>query len=422
LRNELSTLLASYFILHLREELKKSKSLVEAITKEGMSFQDFTKNFLKTVQLEFPEAILIKTKLNLFKEWHEKRHNLKSYEDTTFKMFSQVFYSRLLDFKYGTIEKRSIMKEHINLLLGVGKSYGRDFTFRLLFERENAMKESLRDLLLLHSEIDFQSAWDLIYEQNEFYTETAYIHFDSILKDSLKRSDDLLLNILPEEIAAELKANGKTNPKFYKSASVIFTDFKGFTQIAESLSPTELVNELDNSFSQFDKIISENHLEKIKTIGDAYMCVGGIPLENETHPIDSCLAALQILDSMNQVAESKKKSGIPFWEIRIGIHTGSLIAGVIGSRKFAYDVWGDTVNTASRLESSGTAGRINTSETTYELAKKYFEFEERGKISAKNKGEIHMYYLNRILPEYSKDEKGIFPNEVFIKEINNVAD
>ncbi|MBP9887677.1 MAG: GAF domain-containing protein, partial [Leptospiraceae bacterium] len=227
------------------------------------------------------------------------------------------------------------------------------------------------------------------------------------------KSEKLLLNILPKDVASELKEKGFAEPELFESVSVMFTDFKGFTQIAETLTPQELIKDLDACFVQFDKISERFNLEKLKTIGDSYMCAGGIPKRNTTHAIDCCLAALEIQSFMNMMKKLKEDMGFPYWELRLGIHSGSLVAGVIGEKKFAYDVWGDTVNTASRMESSGTPGKINISYSTYELVKHLFDCEYRGKVSAKNKGVVKMYYLNRIKPEYSKDEEGLIPNGKF---------
>jgi hemerythrin-like metal-binding protein len=228
-----------------------------------------------------------------------------------------------------------------------------------------------------------------------------------------EKSEKLLLNILPVEVANELKEKGTVEPVYFENATILFTDFKDFTQIVESLTPQDLIKELDSYFSQFDQITGRSNLEKLKTIGDSYMCAGGIPRVNNTHAIDSCLAALEILSFINLMKEIKQANGIPYWEVRLGIHTGSAIAGVIGKNKFLYDVWGDTVNTASRMESSGTPGKINISHNTYEFVKDLFDCEYRGKVAAKNKGMMRMYYLNRIKKEYSNDEEGMVPNEKF---------
>ncbi|MDX1959991.1 MAG: adenylate/guanylate cyclase domain-containing protein [Leptospiraceae bacterium] len=208
--------------------------------------------------------------------------------------------------------------------------------------------------------------------------------------------EELLLNILPKKVASELKVTGKTEPIFYDEATVLFTDFKGFTKISEKLTTVELISELDRFFRYFDSIVQSYKIEKIKTIGDAYMCVAGIPEPSSEHAISMVNAALEIVDYMqiyNTLNESQNK---PVWGIRVGIHSGPIVAGVVGTRKFCYDVWGDSVNVASRMESSGEPGKVNISGSTYELVKDHFECEYRGKIMAKNKGEIDMYFVNGV--------------------------
>lgn len=213
------------------------------------------------------------------------------------------------------------------------------------------------------------------------------------------RSDELLLNILPFETATELKATGKVIARSYESVTVMFTDFKNFTKLSERMSAEELVTEINYCYSEFDRIISNNNLEKIKTIGDSYMCAGGIPVENESHASDMVKAASEIQQFIEKCLQKKKQNGQDYFEIRIGIHTGPVIAGVVGIKKFAYDIWGDTVNTASRMESSGEAGKVNISGATYGLIKNQFNCTYRGKIEAKNKGEIDMYFVNSISRE-----------------------
>lgn len=230
------------------------------------------------------------------------------------------------------------------------------------------------------------------------------------LHEEENKSTKLLLNILPRQIVTELKLHGVTEPHEFTSATVLFTDFVGFTQIAENLAARELVAELDRCFSQFDRICERHNLEKLKTIGDAYMCAGGIPAANETHAIDAVLAALEIKRFMLEVQRLKQEAREPYWQLRIGIHTGHLVAGVIGENKFAYDVWGDTVNTASRMEASGTPGEINISEATYLRIKDFVECEYRGEIAAKNKGMIPMYFVKRIKPEFAADPEGFAAN------------
>lgn len=207
------------------------------------------------------------------------------------------------------------------------------------------------------------------------------------------KSDRLLLNILPGRIADELKQHEEVEPLYYESATVLFTDFVGFTRIAEQIPPPQLIAKLDVCFRNFDRIVKKHGLEKIKTIGDAYMAVGGVPDANTTHAEDAVAAALEIQHCMNAWCKERTARKEMSWQLRVGIHTGHLVAGVIGTEKFAYDVWGDTVNTASRLESSGVPGRINISHTTYELVKDKFACEYRGKVEAKNKGLIDMYFV-----------------------------
>jgi len=225
--------------------------------------------------------------------------------------------------------------------------------------------------------------------------------------------DKLLLNILPVSVAKELKENGFVKPVYYNSATIVFTDFVGFTKISETLAPEELVAELDKLFSIFDHVMDKYSLEKLKTIGDSYMFVGGAPIASDTHAIECVLAAIEIQDQMKRVNDEKVKMGKPIFELRIGVNTGPLMAGVVGEKKFVYDVWGDSVNLASRMESSGETGRVNISNSTYEIVKEFFETEARGEIFAKNKGAVTMYFVKRLKPEVSLDEKGFVANERF---------
>jgi class 3 adenylate cyclase len=208
-----------------------------------------------------------------------------------------------------------------------------------------------------------------------------------------QKSEDLLLNILPETIAGELKEHGRTTPCRFESATVMFTDFKGFTNFSEKHSPEELVHLVDHYFRAFDQIVKKYQIEKIKTIGDAYMCVAGIPDLNADHAATMIRAAFEFHAFVNSEAERKQKLNQPYLRMRIGVHSGPLVAGVVGSRKFSYDVWGDTVNIAARMEQSGEADGINVSETVYELIKDDFDFVYRGEIEAKNKGRMKMYFV-----------------------------
>lgn len=217
------------------------------------------------------------------------------------------------------------------------------------------------------------------------------------IRKGKQRSDELLLNILPETVAEELKEKGHADAKLFSEVTVMFTDFKGFTNISEQLTPAELVAEIDTCFKAFDRIMDKYHIEKIKTIGDAYMCAGGLPEANTSNAKDVVSAGLEIQQFMQQHLLERQKENKPLFEIRIGVHTGPVVAGIVGVKKFAYDIWGDTVNIAARMESSSEAGKVNISGTTYQLVKDQFQCIHRGKIEAKNKGEIDMYFVESVL-------------------------
>jgi adenylate cyclase len=214
------------------------------------------------------------------------------------------------------------------------------------------------------------------------------------ITDEKHRSDELLHNILPEEVAKELKETGVSKAKRYELVTVMFTDFKDFTRISEQLTPEQLVTEIDYCFRNFDYIINKYGIEKIKTMGDSYMCAGGIPKKNKTNPEYVVKAAIEIRDFMvNHKKEKEAKGGVSF-EIRIGINSGQVVAGIVGVKKFAYDIWGDTVNLASKIETAGEPGKVNISENTYLLVKDKFNCIKRGKIMIRNKGEVDMYFVN----------------------------
>ena len=230
------------------------------------------------------------------------------------------------------------------------------------------------------------------------------------LKREKERNEDLLLNILPQEVAEELKSRGRVEARNYKHCTIMFTDFVGFTQISSKVPAKELVRSLDRLFNGFDQIIARHGLEKLKTIGDAYMCAGGIPVENDTHLVDAVMAALELIEFLDGYNDEDASVQ---WRVRIGIHTGPVTAGVIGRTKFAYDVWGDTVNTAARLESSGEAGRINMTTDAFRSIAHLFMGKDRGYLPVKGKGLLAMTFVTGIRPEYARDESRRFPNERF---------
>ena len=309
------------------------------------------------------------------------------------------------------------------LVIALQKNQVDSFKFELirdsliLQQKELVVQEQATQLNLQQSHIDLQnSELELQKSQRNYFLALAGIitllaaaaflryfetkrHFavlqakNEIIEAEKKKSDELLLNILPVVVANELKVNGVAKAKKYEGATVLFSDFKNFSAIAESLTPEKLVHQLDFYFKTFDEIIGKYELEKIKTIGDAYMCVGGLPNENPNNPLEMVKAALEIQETLERLKAERSAKGEPFFEARIGIHTGPLVAGVVGSRKFAYDVWGDTVNVAARLESKSQAGKVNISAATYHKIKSTFACEFRGKIPIKNRGEVDMYFV-----------------------------
>lgn len=285
-----------------------------------------------------------------------------------------------LEKKYATLSKADLEKEALltetkldnerasNFNKVLGLAVGSLFIFAiLLFGRLRANRKSKKDLE----------------EKN------------TLIAAEQKKADDLLLNILPAPIAKELKANGKAKARKFNDVSVLFTDFKNFSGIAESMSPVDLVDELDHCFKGFDYIISQYpSIEKIKTIGDAYMCASG--LNGKLHKADELVrAALEMQTFLTEYKLDRMSKGRRFFEARIGIHSGPVVAGIVGFNKFAYDIWGDTVNLASRMESNGTAGRVNISTSTYNKVRHMFKCEHRGKISAKNLGQVDMYFVEQ---------------------------
>lgn len=225
--------------------------------------------------------------------------------------------------------------------------------------------------------------------------------------------EKLLLNVLPAPIAEELKTHNRVEPRFFDSATILLADFVDFTRLTERLEPAGLVQELDEHFSKFDEIVAANRLEKMKTIGDAYLAAGGLPESNATHPFDAALAALQIQAYMDKVNQRREQFRLPAWRVRIGINTGPVIAGVVGRHKFTYDLWGNTVNVAQRLEAAGTPGRVNISANTWHHVKRLFETEARGTIEVKGKGQMPMYFLGRLKAEYAADPARCAPNTHF---------
>lgn len=232
------------------------------------------------------------------------------------------------------------------------------------------------------------------------------------LEAEKQHAETLLLNILPARAAKELREKGTVDPRYFEDVTIMFTDFVGFTLSTEKLAAEDLVKMLHDYFTAFDHISRRYGLEKLKTIGDSYMCISGLPVRNPAHPVDMVMAAIEMVQAVEE--RGGGKGNRPGWGVRVGIHTGPVVAGVVGIDKFAFDIWGDSVNYSSRMESSGAVNRINLSERTYTRVKDFFECEHRGKILTKDKREVDMYFVNGILPGL-QDESGVVPPPVFAR-------
>lgn len=235
------------------------------------------------------------------------------------------------------------------------------------------------------------------------------------MSQAKRKAEELLLKIFPQEVVEELKEYDDATPKHFKNTSILFADVNGFSSTARRLKnePEKLVKKLDECFEALDDIAVKYDIERIRTIGDCYMAVAGIPTETKTHAVDLVLAGLEMQKYMEERTQQLSE-GEDIWRVRLGIHTGDLVAGIIGKVKFAYDVWGDSVNLASRMESTGEVGKVHITETTYELIKDFFECEKKAElVYAKNIGEMQTYFVLRIKPEYSEDEAGFVPSERF---------
>jgi adenylate cyclase len=318
--------------------------------------------------------------------------------------------------------KNSVFKEYTNLPAGhyifsveYGDGKGTEELLHLSILPAWYMSRMAKGLYIL---LFFLTIWAVSDQLNLRFARRKY-SLEQIIN---KRTEDLIIekekteallaNVLPKNTASEIMEKGKATKIKYNFVTVLFSDIQGFTKIAEEMNPEVLIDELDKFFFHFDSVVEKLGIEKIKTIGDAYMCAGGIPEKNRTNPIEVILAALEMKAFISKLKESSQLQGMKYWDIRIGIHTGTVVAGVVGHKKLSYDIWGDTVNTASRMESSGEAGKINISGTTYEFAKDFFLCEYRGKMPVKYKGELEMYFVNGIVPELCDENGG--PNEKFI--------
>jgi class 3 adenylate cyclase len=275
----------------------------------------------------------------------------------------------------------------------------------------------LLEIIVRRAKLPYRICTDILFEQNSFIQRAAYRIFDKELKDSFKKTDAILNSVLPKYIVEELKQNGKVKPKSISSASILFCDLVGFTKdCLHTFTREDLLTELDECYSHFDRIVSMRGLEKIKTIGDSYMAASGITENNRLHTVDSVLSALKIQEFLRKYQKSQKRKGLPSWKVRIGIHCGPVVCGVLGEERFNFDIWGDTVNIAQRMEANGEADKVNISQDIFEQTKDFFDFEYRGKIPVKGKGDMEMYFVLRVKEELSVGRKGRTPDLYFLQK------
>ncbi|HWY83637.1 MAG TPA: adenylate/guanylate cyclase domain-containing protein [Roseiarcus sp.] len=284
---------------------------------------------------------------------------------------------------------------------------------RLTFEQTEALRRLSRQVLTL---LELRRR---LIEHNETIAQLELAREEAAAQKA--RADELLDNLMPRAITEELKKYGKVQPKYIRSATVLLADFQGFTLLSERAEPAALIGLLDEYFSAFDDIVASHGLEKIKTIGDAYMAVGGVPETGLRHPIDACLAALEIQATAARMKSRSDRLRLPSLELRVGAHTGPVISGVVGNRRFTFDIWGDAVNIASFMEAHCLPGRINVSDTVAGHAKALFELEPRGPVEAKHERTHEMFFLNRLKPEFSSDQDGQQPNESFAAEYDRLT-
>ncbi len=284
---------------------------------------------------------------------------------------------------------------------------------RLTFEQMEALRRLSRQVLTL---LELRRR---LIEHNQMIAQLELAREEAAVQKA--RADELLDNLLPRAITEELKKYGRVQPKYIRSATVLLADFQGFTLLSERAEPAALIGLLDEYFSAFDDIVASHGLEKIKTIGDAYMAVGGVPETSLRHPIDACLAALEMQATAARMKSRSDRLRLPSLELRIGVHTGPVISGVVGNRRFTFDIWGDAVNTASFMEAHCTAGRINVSDSVAGHAMGLFELEPRGPVEAKHERTHEMFFLNRLKEEFSRDQAGCRPNESFAAEYDHLT-
>ena len=381
--------------LQLREQMADKANMAVLCQNLGNAYKDLGQ---LAVALSFYTRAL-----SFYNELHDKRDLLLLYIDLGelyFKMDNgdqaHNYLNKAMKLAEETGLKNPLRKafEVFSMLFAREKNYEEAYKFHLRYmqlDKEIANVETSRQIaqMTMTNQLEQKEREAELQRVKNAELQKAY----ASLEEEKKRSEILLNNILPEEVSEELKQSGKTKARSFNSVTVMFADIRNFTRISEQLSAEELVSGLDEYFELFDKIVDDYGVEKIKTIGDAYLCAAGVPVPTADHACKMVQVAQAFLLSAKVLDAQRSMRGKHTFDFRIGIHSGPLVAGVVGIKKFAYDIWGDTVNTASRLQQNSEPNQINISESTYQLVKEKFDCVYRGEIEAKNKGKLKMYFI-----------------------------
>jgi class 3 adenylate cyclase len=383
--------------LSLQREMGDNQSMAISMVEIGRVYMELGKPSLAIDQYEKAKKIgqdagtiapVLNASKYLSKAYKERSELAKSVEN--YELFIQLTDST----QNKENQMRLIRQEHAYSYEKMAyhdsiKKAEEAFVIELAYQKQLRKKDTTRNIAIGSGLVLLLLAGGL-YNRNRYIKKSR-----DIISEERDRSESLLLNILPAEIAEELKEKGKADARNYDMVSILFTDFIRFTEISSKMKAQDLVAEINSCFEFFDSIMAKYSIEKIKTIGDAYMAAGGLPVPFEASLVNTVKAALEMQSFIGKRKADRERKGLPAFEMRVGIHTGPVVAGIVGVKKFQYDIWGDTVNTASRMESSGELGKVNISQITYSMLKDdpQFIFESRGKIEAKGKGEMEMWFV-----------------------------
>ena len=388
-RQAVSRLMARYFLVHLAAEQQKP----DAVLYEDyphLPVRQIFEELAERTRREFgitPEEPVPAD--NLFRTWTILNDKFP-YEEGAFVTYNIAVIARLLDLRDDTPESHAHLRSEMHAAFERFDYEKQGFTVAFFLESEGNMREVQREAVRNHLPEIAGEAERLVLRQSRRHQLSMYEYFEGILKKTLAENVRLLNGILPEKIVEELKTKGSVQPVLFDEAAVLFTDFEKFSQAAAHLTPCTVIDRLDAYFSEFDRIAEAYGLEKIKTIGDSYMAAAGVP-EKHADPVRAiCDAALEIRDVSDRLSASFGPEG---WKIRIGLHTGPLIAGVIGKQKFSYDVWGATVNLASRMETGSEPGQINVSADIHRRVEPFYRWQARGFQPVKRLGDAEMFFL-----------------------------